>query len=385
MDSVSYRHISEDSIDLGLARQIVELTTSLFPFPTNICNVHGIMIASKDTERIGCYHEGAAVMIQNNWNELIVTDGGQYKGTRKGVSHPIRFRNKTIGSIGLTGEAKDVVTFSKLLQSFTELLVENNYVSKQTLLNERTLQSSVIRWLLGEHNVPDQDFTLQMQKFSFRWTQGFAVVVIRSKNSSQLISQAEFIQRSMNRFSQSTDRSRNIFISYNLDIIWITSCWPLTKIMSTAEALLKNVLAKEGLPLNFGIGKHYDSPSQGRKSYAEALKAVELANSHKPVISYYDDIVNIAFDSIPPDIKKECLDQVFADIPIDEMNRIVSFVTIYYHCNGSISEIAKQLGVCKNTVQYRIAKINDRLGFDIRKLENQQRLMMACSFSTDIS
>ncbi|GHU04452.1 PucR family transcriptional regulator [Betaproteobacteria bacterium] len=381
MDIVPALHISEDSIDLNLARQIVELTASLFPFPTNICNVHGIMIASKNTERIGSYHEGAAVMIQNNWNEIIVTHDGQYKGSRKGVSHPIRFRNKTIGSIGLTGEAKDVATFSKLLQSFTELLVENNYVTEQTFLNERTLQSFVIRWLLDEHNIPDQYFTAQMQKFGFRWTQRFAVVVIRSKTSSQLISQAEFIQRSMHRFIQSTDQSQNIFISYNLDIIWITNLWPLKKIMSKAEALLKNILDIEHLPLNFGIGKHYDSPSQGRKSYAEALMAVELANSSKPVISYYDDIISIAFDSIPMDIKKECLNQVFADIPIEERNRVVTFVAIYVRCDGSINEIAKRLNVSKNTVQYRISKINDQLGFDIRKIENQQRLMMACFFT----
>ncbi|MCL2382465.1 MAG: helix-turn-helix domain-containing protein [Treponema sp.] len=369
---------SGDSIDVVLAEQIIEKTKTLFPYPTNICGIDGIMIASTTAERLGSYHEGGAVMIQNNWDELAVYDENKYKGTRKGVSRPIRLNKKTIGLIGLTGEVEKVASYSKLLQAFTELLIENSYAYRQARMNEQSLQSFVIHWLTSDHAISKQEFILQVQKFRFVWTGEFSVIVIKSAQSSQLSKDAVRMLHTMHRFMLKTDSQKNLFILYDLYIIWVTSVQPGKKLYAQAETLLKEAEKWQKSPLFFGIGKKYENHQYGKQSFNEALKAAHLAEANNPIVDYHENLVSIALYSIPEDIKKECVDQVFNGCSEAEVLDIANFTTVYRQCNGSINEIAGRLHLHKNSVQYRISKISERLGFDIRAIGNQVRLQIAC-------
>ncbi|MCL2373860.1 MAG: helix-turn-helix domain-containing protein, partial [Treponema sp.] len=171
---------------------------------------------------------------------------------------------------------------------------------------------------------------------------------------------------------------KNIFITHNLHIIWITNIQPEKRLWETTEILLAEAQKWEKCPLFFGIGKRYEDHHDGRQSYLEALKAVGIADIHNPVVDYCEGVMSIALYSIPEETKKEYLDQVFGDCSQAEIQDIVHFVTAYRQCNGSIGKIAKRLYMHKNTAQYRILKISKRLGFDIRGIDSQTRLHIAC-------
>ena len=372
---------SDSSLDIMLARQIIERTKSLFPYPTNICNVDGIMVASTTPERIGSYHEGAVIMIRNNLDELAILCENQYEGTKKGVSRPVRLNKKVIGAIGLTGDVEKVAGYSKLLQAFTELLIENSYASRQARLKEESLQSFLVGWLSSEYKMPKQDFIPQMQKFGFNWTGEFSVIIIKSGlDDPQLSNEAAIMMRMLHRFMMKMDTQKNLFTIHNLHIIWVTTIQPGKKLRETTETLLEEAKKWEKCPLFFGIGKNYESYQDGRQSYSEAVKAVGIADVHNPIVDYCKDIVNIILYSIPEETKREYIDQIFSSCKETEVQDVVRFITAYSQCNGSITKIAKRLHMHKNTVQYRISKISQRLGFDIRSINNQLRLQMACEF-----
>jgi carbohydrate diacid regulator len=80
-------------------------------------------------------------------------------------------------------------------------------------------------------------------------------------------------------------------------------------------------------------------------------------------------------------MQKECMDTIFKNCGEDEIKMIVDFIQVYCKCNGSINKISDLLAVHKNTVQYRINKINELLGTDIRNTKNLLRLFLACFFA----
>ncbi|MDR3199923.1 MAG: helix-turn-helix domain-containing protein, partial [Spirochaetales bacterium] len=102
--------------------------------------------------------------------------------------------------------------------------------------------------------------------------------------------------------------------------------------------------------------------------------------ANNPIVDYCDDILSIALDAIPKEMRHECVLRVFRDCTQEEIKTAAEFIAVYCACNGSINKIAKQLFMHKNTVQYRIAKINEMLGFDIRNTRNLLRLQLVCDF-----
>jgi carbohydrate diacid regulator len=371
--------IQEDSIDVRLAKQIIERTKSLFPYPTNIVDANGYMIASTTPERIGSYHEACAIIIKsNNYNELIIRNDDEFIGSKKGISYPIRLNGKIIGAIGLTGEVEKVAGYSKLLQALTELLIENISTSKQAHLNGRAKNSFISRWLSPDFDMPAQDFYVKIEKFAFRWIKQFTLIVLKIAESAA--DNAALFHKLLCRFASMTDPASNLFITNDLSIIWVTSIGKRVDIRKIAESLTHDARRHEEVALFAGIGKQYTDHKQGYQSYSEALKAANTAEANNPVVDYYDDILNIALDAIPKEMRYECVLRVFRNCTQEEIKTAADFIAMYCACNGSINEIAKQMFMHKNTVQYRIAKINELLGFDIRNTRNLLHLQLVCDF-----
>ena len=64
--------------------------------------------ASTDPERMDTYHEGAARVIGEHLDELIIQSDDEYEGTRKGINLPILLDGEIAGVVGITGEREDV-------------------------------------------------------------------------------------------------------------------------------------------------------------------------------------------------------------------------------------------------------------------------------------
>ena len=73
-------------------------------------NERGIIIASKDKERIGGFHEIAYKIITGD-EDIIITEHEEhnYLGVKYGINMAVFYHHKKIGVIGMTGNRKSVV------------------------------------------------------------------------------------------------------------------------------------------------------------------------------------------------------------------------------------------------------------------------------------
>lgn len=77
--------------------------------------------------------------------------------------------------------------------------------------------------------------------------------------------------------------------------------------------------------------------------------------------------------------------QAFSRIAsVDEVKEYMSLLKAYYKEQGSIQAVSDSLYIHKNTLQYRIGKLKELTGYDVRKPSENPALYMAYLIMQDI-
>ena len=96
-------------IDALLAKKFIERITQYTEYNVNIMDEKGIIIASKNTSRIGTFHEVALQIIQGDKDTIIVDNENTQFGVKKGVNMAIYYKKRKEGVIGITGNPDEVM------------------------------------------------------------------------------------------------------------------------------------------------------------------------------------------------------------------------------------------------------------------------------------
>lgn len=128
------------------AQQIVLEMEKIIEKNINIMNNDGIIIASKDSDRIGTFHEGARNVIERGETVMIFPED-TLLGSKPGVNMPIYFHEELIGVIGITGHPNEVRDFAKIIQKMTEVMVKEAYVSRELDLEKRAKELYIQEWM----------------------------------------------------------------------------------------------------------------------------------------------------------------------------------------------------------------------------------------------
>ena len=105
------------------AQQFIQKTVKNLPYNVNIMNHEGIIIASKDSSRIGDFHEVASAMLSGKRESGVVTKNDHYIGTKPGINMFIDHKNKHIGVICVSGEPENVQSFAGFVKTSMETML----------------------------------------------------------------------------------------------------------------------------------------------------------------------------------------------------------------------------------------------------------------------
>jgi len=127
-----------------------------------------------------------------------------------------------------------------------------------------------------------------------------------------------------------------------------------------------------GVKINIGIGRYYESIENLPKSYKEALEALNLGKKivgSGKVIHFNDlGIYKLLLDvSDKNQLKDFALNYLQPLIKQDEQHgtELIATLEAYLRNDKKICKTAKELFVHRNTIRYRIKKISDILGIDM--------------------
>lgn len=82
--------------------------------------------------------------------------------------------------------------------------------------------------------------------------------------------------------------------------------------------------------------------------------------------------------------KREYLHKVFSGCSYEEIRYWVGILNVYFSAEGSVSRAAQQLYMHKNTFQYKLRKLEELTGYDVRLPSQATILYMSSIFFRDV-
>lgn len=129
--------------------------------------------------------------------------------------------------------------------------------------------------------------------------------------------------------------------------------------------------------VKIGIGTIESGLHGIRDSYRNSVRAIRTGEIFKPerqVCSYPElriyCLLNNALSANSDEIVRECLGKIDNAEILDTLN-------MYYECNANVEKTAQSLFVHKNTIKYRLQRVQELTGLDVRNHDENFRLYLA--------
>lgn len=139
-------------------------------------------------------------------------------------------------------------------------------------------------------------------------------------------------------------------------------------------ALIDTLEGETGLRVKAGISDVHHAPEEWPAGYREALEALETGDRYRrktPVQVYGHQLLERIVEKIPEETREELRDQVFGDSPEKVLTpENLETAERFFEADLNLSVAARQMFVHRNTLTYRLDRIQQETGLDLRKFRD---------------
>ncbi|MDF1496412.1 CdaR family transcriptional regulator [Caproiciproducens sp. CPB-2] len=377
-------HISTQS-----AQQIVNEISTIVKQHVNMMDAQGYIIASTDSSRVGNYHEGAKKIIDEHLTEFYVTPETETPFTRAGLNLPIIINGETIGVIGITGGYEQVFNYGQIVKKMTEILVRESYAREQERFDKKIESRFLEDWILGTGAELGHAFIERGVALHIDITRPRRVMVLRLADFQRLAGTGEG-QKVIEKIEQAVrqficEEPGNVYLRLTTKQICLVMPRSDIQMRALAEKLCQHIHSLFDVTLFAGIDNGETGTTDVRGAYIKANKASHACNVPAYCIMLYDQInMEIFMEEIPKVLKEEYLRKIFAGCSFEKMRNWIAILEVYFHAEGSIRLSAERLFMHKNTLQYKLKKLEECTGYDVRLPSNSAIFYIAVLFFRDI-
>ena len=341
-----------------LANELVRYTAEIISDRTiNVMNTQGIIIASSDDSRIGTFHQGALDAVLTGQPVAIEPeDVPHFPGAREGYNMPIRIDGDIIGVIGIYGKPSEIKLLARLLEVFAVKYLQLESMSVP-MLKEAELRSRLLRTILYPTASSAENARLLMRELHFEIRFPATLAVMSPADGSMDPSWGAKLSRVLlNKGILSPD---NDLWAIDPDSMIILSCGT-----ELADKLLRSDLLLPKGPYRLSLGDR----CRDMKEIPRALNQAVILNSIST--SGFLDIRDPAnrchylirdYAEREDDYFCNLLGHLAQDYSPAELKVMLQSATVYYDESHSVTKAAERLFVHKNTLQYRLKKLESAL------------------------
>lgn len=335
-------------------------------------------------------------------NELIVTTGIQIKNDLFQLEQLIRhaYSRKVSGFIINVGPyipdvSSSILQFANdnnfplfimawkyrvadLLKNTIELL------SKHQSSHQQEDEQKLLYNLIFRYDQPRMDFKKHLTNYGIEDDAELGIITCTTKNFNHSITQySEIIyqefQKRYNFFLSLKNNNELIFLINRGEVK--TKNIPFSK---TVETIYEKATKINGdLQLIIGMGNFYTNLKDVATSYNESLTVIHLVKQHKnPFIHKYKEIgayqiiMSVPNQAIIKKFHQDMLGPLYFYDQLHNTN-FVQFLRTFLEENGSANKISNRLFIHRNTVTYKINKIESILDVDLNNTFARTNLSVA--------
>lgn len=367
-----------------LAQEIVERTMNVLGKNINIMDYNGIIIGSGNKERINTFHEGAAKVLETG-EKLIVTEeeAKALRGVKTGINLPIKFNNRIIGVVGITGNLSEVESYGEIVKNLVELMLSHIFLQKEIELGNKAIENFYQQLIGNDINNREQLYD-RAKLFNIDNTLYRKVMVIQISpfDNMKINSEIENFNMLFN-----LDNTRDIFFIRGTSLVFIKSLKKkeLKEQSSIIEKIARVILDRFESIFNsvaIGIGQTIQELDKLYLSYEgakHALKVGEKIYRSEEKIYFID---HLGYDYFIPYLKENYA-EYYLDMFSFDVREVFEDTDTGIILEGmmendlNISKTAEALFMHRNTLLYRIEKIKGLTGLDPKKAKDLFTLLLA--------
>lgn len=353
------------------AQQIVNEISIIVKQHVNMMDSEGYIIASTNPSRIGNFHDGAKRIISDNLDELYVSRESETSTMRAGLNLPIVNNNNTIGVIGITGEYDQVYNYGQIVKKMTEILVRESYIREQNNFSKKIKEHYIRNWIFGHRAEQGQSFIERGIALNIDITQPRRAMILKIYEYQQLAATRDG-QKTIEKIDRELQNmickdSSSVYLNISSKYICFISPRSDKKMLNLAEELMMLIKKNYDVDLMVGIDSGLDGTIIVNDAYEKANKALQACQMPSSHIMLYDKInMAIFINDIPRITKEEYLSKIFIGCSAADIKQWISILQAYFSCEGSITQAAEKLFMHKNTLQYKLNKLAELTGYDVR-------------------
>ena len=261
----------------------------------------------------------------------------------------------------LCGVGEEVNGFAKLIPAFFD-----------DGKRENVKVPSIKEVLTGEAS--EDDITLFINdRFSSKNVSAVVYLIeSESENIAEILDFLENFKQGEDDMVAAIDNNKCVYAKIKDDFAPDADNQPIT---DYAYLLVKSAEEELGEKINVYIGGSVESLYDCGKSYAQALSARRLKfifDRNSSVVSYREYVLVKAFEEMPKNKLKELLN-TFCDFDAKAFfsdGEMITTAEEFLRTNLNLSETARNLYLHRNTLNYRLDKINKLIGLDIREFHD---------------
>lgn len=355
-------------IDVEVAQSIVTRMKNIIHQELNFFSIEGTIIASTDPSRIGqANHEGAKLVLKSN-KPLIIEFNEQYKGAKQGINLPVSIDNQIVGVIGITGAKEEVSQYGEIIKQMTEVLILNNS-ARELIFNRRNMFQNILDYITRNDNVDGLSVELI---YGIKFDKSRIALVASPSNFENNILIDELSSIFVELYFLLGSNNQHIFDIRGNMIILLLQTDSEEYALQTAETINNLFIQKFNLELRFGIGNFAEKKEDINTSILLAKSALHWNQiSQKSMILKYSDMeYGVVLNSVTRQNKILFLNKIFQNLSIEEIDDIIELIETYEEANGSIKVCSEKLFIHKNTVQYKLNKIEELTGYNPRNISD---------------
>ncbi len=365
-----------------LAQKIVNNSMNVLGKNINIMNHHGIIIGSGDKNRVNTYHEVAAQVVKIGKSIVINSDEVKYyKGVKAGINLPIKFNDKIIGVVGITGETSEVSGYGEIVKNMVELILQREFLRSEiefenkfkenifqqllsNSINDREQLKDRIQLLEIEDNIPRVIILIQIEPYE----------KLNISNKIKEIYHYSFIEEG---------KDIMMIRGENLILIKALPEHNTHHYLNNIAEKLESVLRKEFNDFVIGIGDIITQLAELFISYKGAKLALKIGNKiyHQQEKKLFY-INHLGYDYLLPFIEEKSIEHYlhylldYDVFKIFEETDTGQIIEALVNNDLNISKTADDLFIHRNTLIYRLDKIKETVGLDPKKASDLFSLLI---------
>ena len=368
------------------AQQIVEEIGKLVRQNINLMDETGHIIASNDPSRIGKFHPGSYEVLTNRLPELYITRERELADdrVRQGINLPIEVDGQPEGVIGITGLYDEVIQYGQIVKKMAEILVKERITLDEQRLDQRIRTRFLEEWIMGDgltnlQNLSERGFSLGIDIriprrcaiVSPRYLEGY----LNSLEGQVFLEQVESVVSA--HLPQGSMVLRNagrqiLILPKRSDREMVKLCQQLTDAV------------KERLDVQIICGIDGSAPNI-HIACIQANRAWRFANHASRQIVEFDSLhAELVLDHISRDRKQSYLRRLFPGCTTTQIREFIALLDAWFAAEGSISAAAGALYIHKNTLQYRLKRLAEVSGLDVRLPSQAPALYLALQFFREL-